>query len=80
MAALYGVFWSLLSAVSQCRGFRNRWGIERVLAVLLLSMDCARAADARGGATSALGFATVMDPLALNFGSKIVLRFSLFGC
>ena len=62
-ALLYGMLWRLLSAVGQCRGVRNRWGIERVSVVLLHSVDCARTADARGGATSAHGLATVMDPL-----------------
>ena len=80
-ALLYGVIWSLLSAVSQCRGFRNRWGIERVSVVLLRSAGCARAAAAcGGGAPSAFGLPNSHGPLALNFGSSDVLSFSVFDC
>ena len=79
-ALLYGMLWRLLSAVGRCRGFRNRWSIERVSVVLLHSVDCACAADARGGATSALACSNSHLPLVLNFGFQVVLSFSMFGC
>jgi hypothetical protein len=54
MALLYVMFRSLLPAVGQWRGFYDRPDIDGVLIILLFPMGCARAAEARSGATSAM--------------------------
>jgi hypothetical protein len=80
MALLYRGFQSLFPAASQYRGFCDRLDIDGVLVVRLLSVDCACAADARGGATSVLAGLQQSCTPHLNFSCSFVLSFSVFGC